>query len=77
MSMIVDNVDVNVDYFYMNIVTVSVINNHKYVDYTQKIYEIYTNRYLRGNNGLPDCVDIYDMSPVSVHNQYSDMEYNN
>ena len=75
--MIFDNGDVNVDYFYMNIVTVSVINNHKYVDYTQKIYEIYINRYLRGNNELPDCVDIYDMSPVSVHNQYSDMEYNN
>ena len=45
--MSVANGDVNGDYFYMNISTVSVINNHNPIDYKNKRNEIFTNIYLR------------------------------
>ena len=45
----------------MNISTVCVINNHNSIHYTNKIDEISTDTYLRGNNGLSDGVDINDM----------------
>ena len=77
MSMSVDNGDANGDYCYMNSSTGNVINNHNLIDYTNKIYEISTNRYLRENNRLPDGVDIDDILPVSALNQYLNMEYNN
>ena len=61
MNISVDNSDVNGDYFYMNSSTGFVINNHNYIDYTKKRYEIYSNKYLRENNILTDGVDIYYM----------------
>ena len=57
----------------MNSSIVSVINNKNSIDYTKKIYEISTNRYLRENNRLPDGVDIYDMLTVSATNIYVNM----
>ena len=33
--------------------------------------------YLRGNDRLPDGVDIDDVSPASALNQYLNMKYNN
>ena len=56
--MSVDNGDVNVKYFYMNSSTGYDIKNHNSIDYTNKIYEISTNRHLRENNGLPGSVDV-------------------
>ena len=73
----VDNVDVNGDYCHMNIFTGSVINNHNIIDLKQKRDKVSTNRYLRGDNGLPHGVDIDDISPVSALNHYVNMEYNN
>ena len=73
----VDNVDVNGDYFHMNISTGCVIKNYNLVYFKEKRDKISTNRYLRGNNGLPDGVDIDDTSPISALNQYVNMEYNN
>ena len=61
----------------MNSSNESDINNKNYIDYTQKRYEIPTNIYLRENNGLPCGVDINDMLPESLLNQYVNMEYNN
>ena len=61
MNISVDNGDVNGDFFYMNSSTGYVINNHDYIDYTKKRYEIYAKTYLRENNRLPDGVDIYYM----------------
>ena len=75
--MSVENGDVNVDYFYINSSTGNFINNHNYIDYTNRRYEMYTNIYLRENNGLRDGVDIDDMVPESATNQYVNMEYNN
>ena len=60
----------------MNTSTGYVINNHNSIDYTKKRDESSTNRYLRGNNGLPDSVEIYYMLPASTPNQYANMEYN-
>ena len=77
MYMNVDNGYVNDDNNNMNSSTGSDINNQNYIDYTKKIYEIYTNRYLRENNGWPDGVDIDDMLPASTLNQHVNMEYNN
>ena len=67
--MIVDNVDVNNDYCYMNSSTGQDINNHNFMDYTKKRDEISTDRYLMKNNGFPDGVDIDDMLPASTLNQ--------
>ena len=36
MDMSVNNVDVNVDYWYMNNSTGSVIKSHNYIEYTRK-----------------------------------------
>ena len=41
MNMIVDNGDVNVDYFYINSSNGSVINNQNSIDYLKKIDDIY------------------------------------
>ena len=49
--MSVENGDINDDYCYMSSSTGCVIKNHNYIDYTNKIYEISTNIYLRENNG--------------------------
>ena len=76
-NMSVENGDVNGDYFYMNCFTGSDVKNHISIDYTKKRYGIYTNRYLRENNGLPDGVYIGDMLPASKLNQYVNIEYNN
>ena len=46
-NMSVENDDVNGDYCYMISFFGSVINNHNSIDYTNKIYEISTNRYLK------------------------------
>ena len=72
----VDNGHFNGDYCYMNSSTGYIINNKNYIDYTNKRYEISTNRNLRGNNGLADGVDIDDMLPESAPNQYVNMRYN-
>ena len=75
--MSVENGDINDDYCYMSSSTGCVIKNPNYIDYTNKIYEISTNIYLRENNGWPDGVDIDDMLPESFLNQYINTEYNN
>ena len=77
MNMIVDNGDTNGYYCYMNSSTRSIMMNQNYIYYTYKRDEIYTIKYLRGNNGLSEVLDIYDMLPVSALNQYANMEYNN
>ena len=77
MSMIVDNGDVNGDYCYMNSSNGYFIDNQNLIDYINKIDDFSTNIYLKKNNGLPDVVDIDDMSPASALNQYCNMEYNN
>ena len=64
MNMSVKNGDVNGDYCYMNSSTVTFINNHNSIGYTNKRDEISTNRHLRSKNGLPDGVDIDDMLPA-------------
>ena len=71
------NGDGNGDYFYINSPTGSVIKNHNSIDHTKKRGEIFTNRYLRENNGLTDGVNIYDVLPASALNQYANMEYKN
>ena len=47
MNISVENCDVNGDYYYMNSSTGYVINNHNFIDYTNKRDGIYTNIYLR------------------------------
>ena len=69
--------DVNGGYFCTNSSTVSVINIHNFVDYTEKIYSISTNRYLRENYWLPGGVDIDNMLSASAPNKYVNMVYNN
>ena len=61
----------------MNSSTRYVIRNHNSIYYTNKRDEISTKKYLRGNNGLLDGVNIDDILPVSVNNKYVNMEYNN
>ena len=61
----------------MNSSTGSESNNHNSMDYTKKIEDISTNRYLIENNALPDGVRIDIMLPASTLNQYANMEYNN
>ena len=72
--MSVENGDINGDYYCMNISTGSVINNKNSIDYENKRDEISTNKYLRGNNGLPYGIEIDDMLPASATNQYVNME---
>ena len=76
-NMTFENGDINGDYFYMNSFNGSDIKNHNYINYTNKRDENSTNRYLRGNNGLPDCVDIDDILPASKLKKYVNMKYNN
>ena len=73
----VDNGGFNGDYCYMNSSNGSVIRNHNSFYYKNKRDEIYTNKYLRLNNGLPDGVDIDYLLPASVPNKYVNMKYNN
>ena len=61
----------------MNSSTGSESKNHNSMDYTKKIEDISTNRYLIENNVLPDDVGIDIMLPASTLNQYSNTEYNN
>ena len=61
----------------MNSYTEYAINNHNYIDRKNKLDEISTNRYLRGNIGLLDGVYIDDMLPASAPNQYVNLKYNN
>ena len=77
MNMSVYNGNDNVDYCYINISTVSGERNHNSIDYTDKRDEISTNKYLRGNNGLTDGIDIDDILPASALNKYANTEYNN
>ena len=77
MNMSVDNCDVNGDYCYTNSSTGSEPKNHISIDYTNKIYEISTNRYLMKNNRLPDGVGIDIMLPASSLSQYYNLKYNN
>ena len=72
MNMNVENVDVNGDYCYMNIYTVSESNNHNSIDYTKKKDEISTNIYFMENNGLPDGVGIDVMLPASTLKKLQD-----
>ena len=74
MIMSVDNGDVNGDYCYRNSSTGSESKNHNSINYTNKIDEISTNRYLMENIELPDGVGIDVMLPVSKLNQYSNTE---
>ena len=73
----VENGDVNGYYCYINSSTGNFINNHNYIDYTNRRYEMYTNIYLRENNGLPDGVEINDMLSAPTPNQFVYMEHNN
>ena len=68
-NIIVDNVDDNGDYCYINSSTIYVINNHNSVDYTKKINKFSINIYLRGYNGLSGGVYIDDMLPAFASNQ--------
>ena len=61
----------------MNSSTVYLIRNQNSIEFTKKRDEIYTNKYLRGNNGIPDGADIDEMLPASAPNQYFNMEHNN
>ena len=54
------NGDVNGYYCYINSSTISVINNHNYIDYTNKGDYFSINIYLRENDGLPDDLEIDD-----------------
>ena len=72
MNMNIENVDVNGDYCYMNIYTVSESNNHNSIDYTKKKDEISTNIYFMENNGLPDGVGIDVMLPASTLKKLQD-----
>ena len=72
--MSVDNNDINGDYCYMNGYTGYESNNHNYIDYTKKRYEIYTIRYVMENNGLLASIRIYIMVTASTLNQYVNME---
>ena len=77
MNTSVENGDINGDYFYINSSMGSVINNHNYIDYTKKRYEIFTNRQLIENIVLTDGVEIHDMLPESALNKYVNIKYNN
>ena len=44
---------------------------------TKKKDKVSTNIYVRVNNGLPDGLEIDDISPTSALNQYVNMEYSN
>ena len=68
-----DNGVVNGGYYYINSSTGYVINNNNFIEYTKKRDEIYTNRYLRWNNELPDGVEIDDMLPASAPDKYVHM----
>ena len=57
----------------MNSSTGSESKNHNSMDYTKKIEDISTNRYLMENNVLPDGVGIDIMLPASTLNQYANM----
>ena len=61
MNISIDNGDSNGDHCCVNSSIGYVTNNHDFIDYTKKIYEISTNRYFRGNNGLPDDIEIDDI----------------
>ena len=73
MNIGVDNGDVNGGHYYMNSYTGYESKNQNLIDYTKKIDEFSTNIYWRENNGLPDGVDIDDMPPLFVLNQYTNM----
>ena len=77
MNMSVENSDVNGDCCYRNSSTGSITSNPSSIYHTKKRDEIYTNKYLRVNYGLPDGVDIDNMLPVYASNQYVNIEYNN
>ena len=68
MNISVENDDINCDYYYMNSSNESFIKNHNSIDYTKKIDEISTNRYLREYNGLTDGLDIDYMLPEYAPN---------
>ena len=74
MNMSVYNGYFNGNYCNINSSTGSVIKNHNLIGYTNKRDAFSTNRYLRENNGLPDYVDIDDMSPEFALNQCINME---
>ena len=61
MNISIDNGDSNGDHCCVNSSIGYVTNNHDFIDYTKKIYEISTNKYLMENNRLPDGVGIDDM----------------
>ena len=71
--MLVENGDFNGDYCSMNSSTGSVIKNHNSIYYKNKWDENSTNKYLRGDNGSPDSVNIDNMLPASALNKYVNM----
>ena len=77
MNMSVYHSDFNGGYCYINGSNGSVIRNHNSIDYKNNVDDISTNKYWRGNNGLPGGVDIDKMLPESSPNQCDIMEFNN
>ena len=75
--MSVKNGDVNGSHSYINSPTLSESKNNNSIDYTEKIDEIYFNRYEMKNIWLQDGVGIGVMVHASTMNQYSHIKYNN